>query len=110
MAGATILNAASGAAIGYGGGRGDVNTMLQTGGRSVAGRVTTSSVTAMLGVALGLTGPPQDFKLGWEGGLQLTITKSMAVSVANFVTLFGGNAPQWSELENDRLRQQMRKP
>ena len=120
MTGGAILNAASGAAIGYAGGRGNWDTILQAAGRSVVAGAKTNAATTLLGLAGIVSGPTDGFPVHWDvepmGSLEslhhvhlFDVSKSMATSMEDFSKLFGGNAPQLNELQNDRLSEQLRR-
>lgn len=104
MTGGTILSGASGAAIGFAGGRGNWDTILQTAGRSVAAEVTTNAATTLLGLSFGaLPSAPGNYysfdaNIGFPIGA--SISKSLVTDVANFLRLVPGKAPEYSELSN----------
>ena len=118
MTGGAILNGASGSTIGYAGGRGNWNTMLQAAGRSIAGGAKSDFATTLLGLGFDVSGPSQGFEVGWDveplGAIEtahhvhLEVSQSLMTSMGDFFKLFGGNAPQWDELVNLQLRNQLR--
>lgn len=111
MTGGAILNGASGAAIGFAGGRGNVDTILQTVGRSIAAGATTNAATTLLGLSWGaLPSTPGNY-YGFDANIGFpigaNIPKSLALDVGNFLKLFGRNAPQFDELSNRQLYRQV---
>jgi RHS repeat-associated protein len=112
MTGGAILNGASGAAIGFAGGRGNWDTILQTAGRSIAAGVTTNAATTLLGLTWGALPDSGKYAFSWDVDVvgfpvELRIPKSLALDVGNTLKLFGGNAPQKDELSNRDLYRQV---
>lgn len=104
MTGGAILNGASGAAIGFAGGRGNWDTILQTAGRSIAAGATTNAATTLLGLSFNAgssaTGNYYSFDANIGFPIGASISKSLVTDVANFLRLVPGKAPEYSELSN----------
>jgi hypothetical protein len=129
MTGRAVLNGASGVAIGYAGGKGNLNTMQQSAGRSIASGAKTDIATTMLG--LGLEAMPQgsgpisfDVEVGWDvppsGAItqsahvhafntDLCVLRSLVTDIAAIAKNVGGNAPQWDGLSNRALYRQIQR-
>ena len=114
VGGGAVFNAAAGAAIGYAGGRGNLNTISAAAVRSMKAGLTSDIATSALGLAWGV-GPEQPIL--WEpsaiGSFENTVVAPVKIpgdvvsSVSGFFKFVGGNTPQWDELGDQGLRREL---